>query len=132
MATWGNRTEHNCVPSVSFSQEISQERVSFLDVLVIIEENKIHSDLFCKVTDSHDYLLYNSSHPQRCKDSIPYSQFLRTRRICSRTLDFETHVMLLSRHFIRIWLAYFNIICYTIRANALTTFNNKVHVLGEF
>ena len=30
-----------------------------------------------------------SSHPTRCKNSIPYSQFLRMRRICSDERDFE-------------------------------------------
>ena len=30
------------------------------------------------------------SHPPNCKDSIPYSQFLRGRRLCSRNNDFVT------------------------------------------
>ena len=36
-----------------------------------------------KPTDSHSYLLYSSSHPSHVKNSIPYSQFLRLRRLCS-------------------------------------------------
>ena len=36
-----------------------------------------------------------------CKDSIPYSQFLRVRRICSRITDFEKHVINMSSHFLR-------------------------------
>ena len=34
------------------------------------------------------YLKYDSAHPQRCKDSIPYSQFLR---ICTKNSDFIQH-----------------------------------------
>ena len=39
-------------------------------------------------TDSHSYLLHSSSHPSHVKNSIPYSQFLRLRRLCSDDSDF--------------------------------------------
>ena len=42
-----------------------------------------------KPTDSHSYLLYSSSHPSHVKNSIPYSQFLRLRRLCSEDSDFS-------------------------------------------
>ena len=42
-----------------------------------------------KPTDSHSYLLYSSSHPSHVKNSIPYSQFLRLRRLCSDDYDFS-------------------------------------------
>ena len=42
-----------------------------------------------KPTDSHSYLLYSSSHPSNVKNSIPYSQFLRLRRLCSEDSDFS-------------------------------------------
>ena len=40
-----------------------------------------------KPTDSHSYLLYSSSHPSHVNNSIPYSQFLRLRRLCSEDSD---------------------------------------------
>ena len=67
----------------------------------ITSENTIETNLYTKPTDSHDYVLYNSAHPQRCKDSIPYSQFLRIRRICSNIDDFDTNVVMLGRHFLK-------------------------------
>ena len=89
------------VPTIKFTSEQSTESVSFLDVKVKIVGNNIITDMFSKPTDSHDYLLYDSAHPQRCKDSIPYSQFLRIRRLCTRVEDFEKNVMELSLHFLR-------------------------------
>ena len=41
-------------------------------------------------TDSHSYLLYSSSHPSHVKNFIPYSQFLRLRRLCSDDSDFSS------------------------------------------
>ena len=43
-----------------------------------------------KPTDSHSYLLYSTSHPSHVKNSIPYSQFLRLRRLCSDDSDFSS------------------------------------------
>ena len=42
-----------------------------------------------KPTDSHSYFLHSSSHPPHVKNSIPYSQFLRLRRLCSDDTDFS-------------------------------------------
>ena len=42
-----------------------------------------------KPTDSHSYLLHSSSHSPHVKNSIPYSQFLRLRRLCSDDTDFS-------------------------------------------
>ena len=40
-------------------------------------------------TDSHSYLLYSPSHPSHVKNSIPYSQFLRLRRLSNKDSDFS-------------------------------------------
>jgi hypothetical protein len=92
---------NNRVPTIKFTVEVSEEQIAFLDVKVKKAGDRIIADLFTKTTDSHDYLLYNSAHPQRCKDRIPYSQFLRLRRICSRDKDFDRHVIYFSTHFVR-------------------------------
>ena len=90
------RTDH-----FKFTTEISDTQVAFLDTMIRITDNKITTDLYCKPTDSHNYLYYDSSHPKRCKDSIPYSQFLRIRRICSDIRDFDTHVLTFSSYFLK-------------------------------
>ena len=88
------------VETIKFTMEHSETEVSFLDTKVKITDGKIFTDLYSKPTDSHSYLMYDSAHPQRCKDSIPYGQFLRVRRICSHDTDFDRHIIQLTAHFL--------------------------------
>ena len=90
---------NNCIPSIKFTMEKSKKSVNFLDTIVKIVDNKIETDLYCKPTDAHNYLLYTSAHPKKCKDSIPYSQFLRIRRICSQIADYDKHIIEFCQHF---------------------------------
>eukprot|EP00061_Rhincodon_typus_P000073 g10363.t1 len=53
-----------------------------------------------ELTDSHSYLGYTSSHPTSCKDSIPFSQFLRLRRICSDEANFDKGASEMSTFFL--------------------------------
>ncbi len=53
---------------------------------------------FC---DSHSYLLYSSSHPNHTKRSIPFSQFLRLRRLCSEDEDFHTKSLEMRDFFVQ-------------------------------
>ena len=92
---------NSCVNNIKFSHEISDESISFLDIKVIKIQDHLKTTLYSKPTDAHDYILYNSAHPQRCKDSIPYSQFLRVRRICSDIDDFDYNVIKLATYFLR-------------------------------
>jgi hypothetical protein len=41
------------------------------------------TDIYNKPTDKHQYLSPQSCHPKHCTKSIPYSQALRIKRICS-------------------------------------------------
>ena len=77
-------------PALKFTWEISEASVSFLDILVSINSNALGTSVSYRPTDSHSYLLFSSSHPNHTKQSIPYSQFLRLRRLCSDDKDFET------------------------------------------
>ena len=92
---------NNCKPNIKFSHEISKTEINFLDIKIIQENNVLRTTLYTKPTDSHDYVLYSSAHPQICKDSIPYSQFLRIRRICSNIDDFDLNAIFLSQFFLR-------------------------------
>ena len=54
-----------------------------------INDNGLSTSVHYKPTDSHNYLLHSSSHPQHVKNAIPFSQFLRLRGLCSDDTDFN-------------------------------------------
>ncbi len=39
------------------------------------------------ISDTHTYLHYSSAHPPHQKKSGPYSQLVKTKRICTRNAD---------------------------------------------
>ncbi len=87
--------------SIKFTSEKSETCVPFLDLNVHLEGGKIWTNLYCKPTDSHNYLHFQSAHPDHNKCSLPYSQYLRLRRICSRNEDFLKHSRMITFHFVR-------------------------------
>ena len=52
-------------------------------------DDRLSTSIYYKDTDSHSYLNFGSSHPSKCKSSIPYSQFLRLRKIFSEDDVFQ-------------------------------------------
>ncbi len=81
---------NSCHDTIKFTAESSRTQVTFLDTKIIItNDDDIITDLYTKPTDSHNYLLYTSCHPGHTKRSLPYSQFLRIKRICTKIQDFE-------------------------------------------
>ena len=57
------------------------------------------TDLYCKKTDCHQYLHYDSCHPQQMKKSSVYSQGLCIISLCSNNKDCETHLKNLKKWF---------------------------------
>ena len=62
--------------------------VPFLDIKLKAEGDRVSTSVYSKETDTHAYLLYSSFHPRSLLKSIPYSQYLRIRRLCSDDSDF--------------------------------------------
>ena len=86
-------------PTIKFTSERSQSSVNFLDVSVSKDANGfLQTDLYCKPTDSHQYLLPSSCHPPHICKNIPYSQAIRLRRICSSDNSFQDRSKELASH----------------------------------
>jgi hypothetical protein len=91
---------NSCHPTIKFTHEYSHTSVNFLDTTVSLEsDGTLKTNLYCKPTDSHNYLHYSSAHPKHCKTSLPYSQFLRVRRICSNISDYDKNACMLAQSF---------------------------------
>ena len=61
-------------------------------------EGELSTDLYSKPTDTNQYLLPSSCHPPRVTKSIPYSQALRIRRICSTDKSLKKRLSQLRNH----------------------------------
>ena len=87
--------------SIKFTHEKSYKSVNFLDTRVIKDvRGNISTDIFQKPTDTHPYLHWTSAQPPHLKKSIPYSQALRLRRICSSTTILEQRILEYSNFFV--------------------------------
>ena len=91
-----NRTH----PNISYTHEYSTTAVSFLDVIIKINNGIISTSLYKKNTDNHRYLHYTSCHPMHMKNYTIFSQNLRYKRICSDRKDFIKHSKELVTHFL--------------------------------
>ena len=61
-------------------------------MVIKTKERRIITDLYCKPTDGHQYLHYDSCHADHIKRSIIFCQTLRLKRICSEKNDLNVHV----------------------------------------
>ncbi len=92
---------NKCHETIKFTMESSLEKINFLDTtLHKSEDGTLWTDLYSKPTDSHNYLHYESAHPSHCKKSLPYSQMLRIKQICTKHEDYLYHVLVLCCHFL--------------------------------
>ena len=78
-------------PSIKSEFEYSQTKIEFLDVLVYKDQNNILQTIHRKETDRQNYLDAQLEHLKSLKDSIPYNQALRIKRICSSQQELLSH-----------------------------------------
>ena len=68
-------------PHIQFTMETSANSISFLDILIMRDENdNIWMNIYHKPTDARRYVPFNSCHPKHTLSNIPYSL---ARRICT-------------------------------------------------
>ena len=91
---------NNFHPNLKFRHEHSREEINFFDVTIRVNHGEFIVSLYCKPTDGHQYLHFESCHPSHTKSSINFSQSLRMRRICSKKSDLVANVRKLKDWFI--------------------------------
>ena len=60
----------------------STESIEFLDTVTSVKDGYIKTNLYCKPTDTHQYLHRTSDHPKTVKRSIPYGVGIRMKIGC--------------------------------------------------
>ena len=86
---------------IKFETNISEHSVNFLDVTISLKDGKLSTSLYTKPTNAHLYLNWNSCHPKHVLKNIPKGQFIRIKRICSETTDFEKYSKILKHHLLK-------------------------------
>ncbi|CAJ0927117.1 unnamed protein product [Ranitomeya imitator] len=93
-----NRLNDNHL-NINLTWKYSKEKVEFLDVALVKDgRGFISTDVFRKSTATNALLHATSSHHPQTFRSVPISQFLRIRRICSDDHTFEQQAMTLKRN----------------------------------
>jgi hypothetical protein len=80
---WINTQSNN----LKFTLEYDPKGIPFLDTFVTHEDNKIILKPHTKPTDTKQYINPESCHPKHVFESLPYSQALRLKRICTKEKD---------------------------------------------
>ena len=86
---------------VKFTIASSTDQLPFLDILISLKDGFIKTDIPTKTTDSHAYLPNSSCHPRHVVQNIPYSQYLRLRRLCADTEVFNARCDEMEGRFLR-------------------------------
>ena len=87
--------------TIKFEHNISNSNISFLDTLIYKDKsNTLQTTLHQKPTDQQSHLHAYSNHPKSHKRSIPYTQVLRIKTICSTLTEYKKHCAILKQNFI--------------------------------
>ena len=85
--------------TINFTFNYSKQQVIFLDTRVSFQHNVLVSQLYSKPTSVHQYLQRNTFHPPSLLKSIPKSQFIRIRRICTHHSNYWLYASRFLGHF---------------------------------
>ena len=66
--------------SIKFTVETNHEKMNFLDIQMIVQNDKIITDIYFKPTDTQSYVPFKSAHPRHTLINIPYNL---ARRLCT-------------------------------------------------
>ncbi|OCT98704.1 hypothetical protein XELAEV_18010935mg, partial [Xenopus laevis] len=85
--------------NIRLTSNYSSVSVNFLDLNIFVESGKFETSLYRKPTDCNGYILRTSCHHKKWLKNIPYSQFNRIKRNCSKNIDYEKESTILTEQF---------------------------------
>ena len=86
--------------TIKFKHKTSHSNTSFLDTLIYKnKKSTLQTTVYQKPTDQQSYFHAHSDHPKSLKISIPYSQVLRIKTICSTLPKYKKHCAILKQNF---------------------------------
>ena len=80
---------NNLIPDIKINFEVSNNQISFLDVLIYVEGGRLQTRTFFKQTDTHQLLHTDSFHPKHTTKGIIKSQLIRFKRLSSSAQDYN-------------------------------------------
>jgi len=93
-------TAKGMASNIHFTSSYSTKSVNFLDVTVKQEtDGRLSTNIYSKPTAAHQYLHATSYHEPHSIKSIPKSQFIRIRRICTHISDYWTAAREFTNYF---------------------------------
>ena len=83
---------HGYASTIRFKYSPPSKSVNFLDMTITLQpDGTLSTSLYSKPTAAHQYLHNKSYHVSHVTNSLPKSQFMRIRRICTFDGDFDHH-----------------------------------------
>jgi len=67
-------------PNIKFTMEANSSRMNFLDIQLLVAQDKIITDIYFKQTDTRNYVHSKSCHPKHTLKNIPFNL---ARRLCT-------------------------------------------------
>ena len=87
--------------TIKFDFQISPKEIAFLDATLYKDKNSnIQTTLYRKPTDQQTFSHAKSEHTRSLKSSIPYSQALRLKTICSTSTEFDKNCAIIKQTFL--------------------------------
>ena len=87
--------------TIKLDFQFSPRKIAFHDTILYKDENNnIQTTLYRKPTDQQAFLHAKSEHPRSLKSSIPYSQALRLKIICSTSTKFDQNCAIIKQKFL--------------------------------
>lgn len=77
------------IPDIKVTLEHSPTEINFLDTTVYVSDEKLHTRIYFKPTDTHQLLHKSSFHPKHTFKGILKSQFIRFKRISSNKTEYD-------------------------------------------